>query len=120
MGVEVERETELLDVLDDGGDVRATLRRSDGSTEEVDAGYLAGCDGASSTVREKLSVGFPGGTYQGLFYVADIDAAGPAVDGELHIDIEDADFMLLFPLKEPGACGSSARCTNHRAGRRRT
>jgi 2-polyprenyl-6-methoxyphenol hydroxylase-like FAD-dependent oxidoreductase len=102
MGIEVERETELVDAAHDERGVRATLRRPDGSTEEIDAGYLTGCDGASSTVREKLGVGFPGGTYQGLFYVADIDAAGPAVDGELHIDIEDADFMLVFPLKDPG------------------
>ena len=102
MGIEVERETELVDLAQDGHAVRAALRRPDGSTEEVHAEYLAGCDGASSSVREKLGVGFPGGTYRGLFYVADIEAAGPAADGELHVDIEDADFLLVFPLKEPG------------------
>lgn len=102
MGIEVERETELVDIAQDARGVRASLRRSDGATEEVDAEYLAGCDGASSTIREKLGVGFPGGTYQGLFYVADIEAAGPAVDGELHADIEDADFLLAFPLKGSG------------------
>ncbi len=99
MGVEVERETELTGFAHDARGIRATLRRPDGSTEEVEAEYLAGCDGASSIVREKLGVGFPGGTYQGLFYVADIEASGPAVDGELHVDIEDADFLLAFPLK---------------------
>jgi hypothetical protein len=53
-------------------------------------------------VREQLGIGFPGGTYSGLFYVADADAAGPAVDRELHADLEDADFVLLFPMKEQG------------------
>src|SRR5580693_867757 len=70
LGVKVERETELIrfEPYDDG--VRATLRRlNDGSEEICEAAYLAGCDGASSTVREALAVGFPGGTYTGLFYV---------------------------------------------------
>ena len=40
------------------------------------ATILAGCDGASSTVREQLAIGFPGGTYEGLFYVADVEGAG--------------------------------------------
>jgi 2-polyprenyl-6-methoxyphenol hydroxylase-like FAD-dependent oxidoreductase len=101
-GVEVERRTELAGFADGERGVRASLRRADGSIEEVDVEYLAGCDGASSTVRERLGVGFPGGTYQGLFYVADIEAAGPAVDRELHVDIESADFLLAFPLKEAG------------------
>src|SRR3954469_24801222 len=52
LGVNVERQTELLrfEQSDDG--VRATLRRPDGSEEVCHAAYLAGCDGASSTVRE--------------------------------------------------------------------
>ena len=40
--------------------------------------------------REALGVGFPGGTYTGLFYVADVQAQGLAVDNELHVDLEDA------------------------------
>ena len=34
-------------------------RRPDGSEELCEAAYLAGCDGASSTVREQLAIGFP-------------------------------------------------------------
>ena len=101
-GVEVERRTELVGFDQDDEGVRATLRRPDGSEETCEASYLAGCDGASSTVREGLAVGFPGGTYAGLFYVADVEASGPAIDEELHIDLEDADFVLLFPMKEKG------------------
>ena len=53
------------------------LKRPDGSEEICEAAYLAGCDGARSTVREALGIGFPGGTYEGLFYVADVEASGP-------------------------------------------
>jgi 2-polyprenyl-6-methoxyphenol hydroxylase-like FAD-dependent oxidoreductase len=102
MNVEVERRTSLLRVEQDGESVRAVLRRPDGSDQTAQAEYLAGCDGASSTVREQLQVGFPGGTYSGLFYVADVDASGPATDRGLHVDIEEADFVIVFPLKEQG------------------
>ena len=78
------------------------LKRPDGSEEVCEAAYLAGCDGARSTVREALGTGFPGGTYSGLFYVADVDAAGPAADGEIHVDLEEADFLAVFPLKGTG------------------
>ncbi|HJR77757.1 MAG TPA: FAD-dependent monooxygenase [Nitrospiraceae bacterium] len=100
--VTVERRTELIHFAQDGDSVRAVLKKSDGSEESCEAAYLAGCDGASSTVREQLAIGFPGGAYTGLFYVADVEAAGPATDGELHVDLEEADFVLVFPLKKEG------------------
>ncbi|MEK1855459.1 MAG: FAD-dependent monooxygenase, partial [Phyllobacterium sp.] len=49
-----------------------------------------------------LGTGFPGGTYQQVFYVADVDAVGPALDGELHVDLDEADFLAVFPLKGKG------------------
>jgi 2-polyprenyl-6-methoxyphenol hydroxylase-like FAD-dependent oxidoreductase len=85
------------------GCIRAALKLADGSEELCEAAYLAACDGASSTAREQLRIGFPGGTYSGLFYVADVEVHGPPPNGELHADIEEADFALVFPLKERGS-----------------
>ncbi len=102
LGVQVERQTELLHFSQDDSGVTATLRLPDGSEEVCEAAYLAGCDGATSRVREQLGVGFPGGTYTGLFYVADVEGTGEPVDNDLHVDIEEADFLLLFPLKGKG------------------
>jgi len=99
LGVKVERQTELHRFEQDDAAVRSTLKRPDGSEETCRTAYLAGCDGASSTVRESLSIGFPGGTYTGLFYVADVEAAGPETDDQLNLDLEDADFLMVFPLK---------------------
>jgi 2-polyprenyl-6-methoxyphenol hydroxylase-like FAD-dependent oxidoreductase len=98
----VERRTELIRFEQHPEGVRAVLKRPDGSEETCEVAYLAGCDGAHSTVREALGTGFPGGTYSGLFYVADVDADGPAADGEIHVDFEEADFLAVFPLKGPG------------------
>ena len=102
VGIEVERRTELMGFEDDGQEVRATLRKADGSDEIFSAAYLAGCDGARSKTREVLNVGFPGGTYEHLFYVADVQASGPPMDGELHVDLDEADFLAVFPLKGVG------------------
>jgi 2-polyprenyl-6-methoxyphenol hydroxylase-like FAD-dependent oxidoreductase len=101
LGITIERQVELADFEDRGGEIRATLRQA-GSEEVGSYTYLAGCDGARSRVREVLGAGFPGGTYDHLFYVADVDAGGPPMNGELHIDIDDADFLGVFPLRETG------------------
>ena len=101
-GVRVERGTELLGFEETSGGVRARLKRADGSTETCEAVYIAGCDGAHSTVREGLDIGFPGGTYAHVFYVADVEAGGDPMDGELHVALDAADFLAVFPLKEQG------------------
>ena len=102
LGVKVERPTELLDFAQSAHGVRARLKRHDGSQEQVDAAYLAGCDGAHSVVRQGLGAEFVGGTYTGVFYVADVRASGAAVNQEIHVDLEDADFIAAFPLKGAG------------------
>jgi 2-polyprenyl-6-methoxyphenol hydroxylase-like FAD-dependent oxidoreductase len=98
LGVAVERNTELLGYTDEGERVIALLRGPDGQEESCEAAYIAGCDGARSVVREAMGTGYPGGTYRHLFYVADVEASGPAIDGELHVDLEEADFLAVFPL----------------------
>ncbi|HVR04226.1 MAG TPA: FAD-dependent monooxygenase [Polyangia bacterium] len=99
-GVLVERGTALTRFDVYGDTVRALLTRRDGRTEACEAAYLAGCDGASSSVRHGLGLGFPGGTYSHVFYVADLEADGPGADGELHVALDDAGFLAAFPLRE--------------------
>jgi 2-polyprenyl-6-methoxyphenol hydroxylase-like FAD-dependent oxidoreductase len=102
LGVQVERQTELTHFDPEEEAIRATLQRPDNRQETCTATYLAGCDGAHSTVRTGLGIGLPGGTYQGLFYVADVEAAGPAIDYEIHVDLDDGDFVGIFPMKAEG------------------
>lgn len=102
LGVTVQRQTELLGFDDDGQRVLAHLKGPDGSEQTWEARYIAGCDGARSKVREIIDTGFPGGTYRQVFYVADVDAEGPALNGELNIDLDEADFLAVFPLAGTG------------------
>ena len=114
LGVKVERRTELVHFDQHPQGVRAVLKRPDGSQENCDAAFLAGCDGAHSTVREALAVGFPGGTYQGLFYVADVQASGPATNSELHLDLDEADLLIVFPMKGQGCVRLLEQCVKNR------
>jgi 2-polyprenyl-6-methoxyphenol hydroxylase-like FAD-dependent oxidoreductase len=102
LGVLVERQTELIGFSVAENSVMARLRGPDGHKQDCEASYIAGCDGARSTVRQTIGAGFPGGTYRQLFYVADVDAAGPALNGELHVDLDEADFLAVFPLAGEG------------------
>jgi 2-polyprenyl-6-methoxyphenol hydroxylase-like FAD-dependent oxidoreductase len=102
-GIQVERRTELLDFEDLGSHTQARLRRPDGTEEICETAYLAGCDGARSRVRECLHAGFPGGTYAHMFYVADVEASGPAINGELHAALDSIEFLAVFPMHRKGS-----------------
>jgi 2-polyprenyl-6-methoxyphenol hydroxylase-like FAD-dependent oxidoreductase len=102
VGVEVERQTELVDFQDARGRVSSRVKRPDGTIEEVESIFIAGCDGAHSVVRETLHIGFPGGVYTHLYYVADVQAGGLTMDGELHLALDTSDFMFTIPLKGAG------------------
>jgi 2-polyprenyl-6-methoxyphenol hydroxylase-like FAD-dependent oxidoreductase len=101
-GVVVERRAELVGFEDRGDRVVARLRGPNGGEDTLEAAYIAGCDGARSLVREAIGTGYPGGTYRQVFYVADVEAAGPPMDGELHVDLDEADFLAVFPLSGDG------------------
>ena len=120
LGVQVERRTELLSFVDAGESVSARLRRPDGSEEHCEANYVAGCDGAHSIVRQTIGTGFPGGTYRQIYYVADVEASGPAVNSELHVDLDEADFLAVFPLAEQGRVRLIGSVRGDRAGHAET
>ena len=102
LGISVERRTELIGFTERDGGVVARLRGGDGAEQDCEARFAAGCDGARSITREIIGTGFPGGTYRQVFYVADVDAMGPALNGELHVDLDEADFLAVFPLAGTG------------------
>jgi 2-polyprenyl-6-methoxyphenol hydroxylase-like FAD-dependent oxidoreductase len=101
-GVQVDRPTEVVGFEERDNRVAVRLRRADGTEETCVAAFLAGCDGARSIVRETLQTGFPGGTYNHMFYVADVEGTGPIMNGELSLALDDADFLAVFPMSGDG------------------
>jgi 2-polyprenyl-6-methoxyphenol hydroxylase-like FAD-dependent oxidoreductase len=115
-GITVERQHELLGFTDHGDHVTAHIQGPD-DEEFYAARFIAGCDGARSTVRETLGIGFAGRSYDQVFYVADVMGNGQAFDGELHIDLDEADFLALFPLPTPGRARLLGTLSDERANR---
>jgi 2-polyprenyl-6-methoxyphenol hydroxylase-like FAD-dependent oxidoreductase len=70
---EVRWNAHVSDLRQDGDGVTALL---DGGGE-VRGAYAVGCDGARSTLREVLGVGFPGRSHPDRFLIADVRAAMP-------------------------------------------
>jgi 2-polyprenyl-6-methoxyphenol hydroxylase-like FAD-dependent oxidoreductase len=100
-GHTVEWNTELTGLTQETSGVRAVLCKH--QAEETWSGsYLCGCDGAHSAVRHGLGIGFPGGTYDQLFYVADAQAKGTWSDRDFTGYIAEKTFSLAFPVREAG------------------
>lgn len=98
-GVSVRWNTELIALEQHRDYVSATLKLPDGSTERVDAAFVAGCDGARSAVRELSGISFGGAPYEHTFFVADTEAVGPMRAGELNVYLWQDGFHLFFPMR---------------------
>ena len=88
---------ELSEFGDGPSHLRCVLEQ-DGRKETVDFRYLCGCDGASSTVRRDLRLNFEGGTYDHLFYVADVTIDGEA-STDFFINLNDRELGIVLPIR---------------------
>ncbi len=99
-GVPVERGVELIGLDLDGGGAGCRLRHADGREEAVQASYVAGCDGAHSTVREQAGIGFAGRAYPQTFLLADLEVDG-LEPGPAHSYLTGNGILFFFPLGTP-------------------
>jgi 2-polyprenyl-6-methoxyphenol hydroxylase-like FAD-dependent oxidoreductase len=99
-GATVQREVELVRLVQANRSVTCLLRRSHGSEEVISARYVVGCDGAHSTVREQAGIAFEGSAYPQTFVLADVEADGIEL-GSVHAFIAERGILFFFPLGEP-------------------
>ncbi len=100
-GCKVEWGAKLTGFSESDDCVRATIEHSTGRVEKTESAYICGCDGARSCVRETLRLGFPGGTYEQLFYVADVKIAS-GFSRDLSINLGEHILTLMFPVRSSG------------------
>lgn len=100
-GIEVEWGTELTEFQQADDCIRASLA-NDSVKETCQAAYLCGCDGAHSRVRQTLQFGFAGGTYDQIFYVADVQATGAPANRDLNFCLGTNVLCLVFPIRTTG------------------
>ena len=95
----IQWKTELVGLSQETDQVRATLKQPDGKNREITAAWVAGCDGARSSVREMNGIDFVGAPYEHVFFVADTEMTGPMVPEELNVYLWRGGFHLFFPLR---------------------
>jgi 2-polyprenyl-6-methoxyphenol hydroxylase-like FAD-dependent oxidoreductase len=97
-GVTVERRTELLDFVEHGDRVVATVRRPDGSHETIVTPWLIGCDGAHSRVRHINRQHFPGSEDPHQYFVTDVLFETSLPRDEFSVFIGEAGHLFIIPL----------------------
>ncbi|WP_051329559.1 FAD-dependent monooxygenase [Geminicoccus roseus] len=104
-GIAVERGVELAGLDQDGQGVDVRLRHADGRSEEVRFAHVVGCDGARSTVRKALGIGFDGDAFPVEFMLGDVAVEwtaprGTAVRAVQMTGGEMSDFLVAVPLPD--------------------
>ncbi len=89
---------ELRHLESDADGVSVFAQDADGAERTYRADYVVGADGASSAVRHALGLEFPGGTYNQLFFVADLRIEGDIPETEGSIFFSKSHFALIFPM----------------------
>ena len=98
-GVDMEWNTELVGITPLADRVITQLKHADGTVRETTTGWVAGCDGARSAVRELNRIAFQGAPYEDVFFVADTVITGPMVPDELNVYLWRRGFHLFFPMR---------------------
>ncbi len=107
LGVEIERQVELISFENAGDDNRiwVTMRHPEGREERASFRWMAGCDGAHSTVRAGMGVAFEGTTSSLNFQLGDLRLAGQDVPGdELQVHLHPGGDVLALGRLRDGIC----------------
>lgn len=98
-GVGIERGAEAIAVMDGVDNARAMLRTSAG-IEEAAAGFIAGCDGPDSVVRQAIGAAWDGGPYREEIVLADLELTGDIAPDSLNAWVGRHGLLLVFTLGE--------------------
>ncbi|WP_175863686.1 FAD-dependent monooxygenase [Burkholderia cepacia] len=98
LGVTVERGATLTACDAGGASLDVSIRRADGRDESFAPSYLIAADGAHSTVRHLLGLGFTGQAFEQTFLLADFAAIPDWPDEEIHLFATPEGMAGLFPM----------------------
>ncbi len=101
LGIEVERGSELLSFEEESGGVVSQVLGGDGGVETIRSRWLAGCDGAHSTVRHGAGIDFLGEAMEETFVLADVEIDPAPDEIAVHLDWSGKGVLVLFPVR-PG------------------
>lgn len=100
LGGQVLRQHSFVSLSQSESQVSATLTDPTGAEVNVEASWLIGCDGATSTVRKCLDLPFEGDTYDELFLLADMRIHWELTGDELHLFLAEEGFFMVLPMPD--------------------
>ena len=100
LGVSIEWQTSLENFTQDDIGIEAIIG-SPAGTSTYRSPYIFGCDGSHSQVRESAGIGFPGGTYAQLFWLADVQATGKPIN-EMFGHIDQEAMVMMMTVRTSG------------------
>jgi 2-polyprenyl-6-methoxyphenol hydroxylase-like FAD-dependent oxidoreductase len=98
LGVEVERGVALTRCATSDAAPEVLLRHGDGRDEMLRPSCVIAADGAHSTLRHLLGVGFAGRAFEQTFLLADLAADVDWPDDEIHLFTTGEGIAGLFPM----------------------
>lgn len=102
LGGTVEWQMRLTDLVQDERGVTAVVADATGAPWKIRAAWLVGCDGAHSSVRERLGLSFEGAAYPEKFLLADTRLDWDLSPDEAHVLLTPDGLVPAIPLPEPG------------------
>ncbi len=99
-GVRIERGVQLEQVEVNQDRATATLHNGDGRSETATVSHLLGADGAHSTVRETLGIGFVGSAYEEAWQLFDVALDVPLPRNEAHAFLLEDGAMFMVRLED--------------------
>ncbi len=98
LGVEVERNTKLLDLKQHNTEVEAQILRDDKQEEPFSVPYLIACDGAHSKVRNLIGAEFEGHVYEQAFVLGDVKIKWSYSEDRLRAFFHKKGPLFFFPM----------------------
>jgi len=92
-------ETNFLSLQQMGNTVKVQLINA-GETIDLSCDYVAGADGAHSTVRKQAGISFTGDTYTHEFYLADVELENELEEDHVQLFLADNGFSAFFPMPD--------------------
>jgi 2-polyprenyl-6-methoxyphenol hydroxylase-like FAD-dependent oxidoreductase len=89
--------TTLTQLTQSASGCRAVLEH-DGGQHELDAAYVVGADGGTSTVRKLLGIEMQGGTYDSSFFLVDVIANTELDAHRSHLNFHGRSTVAVLPL----------------------
>jgi 2-polyprenyl-6-methoxyphenol hydroxylase-like FAD-dependent oxidoreductase len=100
LGATVDRGVELVALSQDSQGAHVTLRRADGSTEEVSASYVIGADGGHSNVRKMVGTKLAGSFVGERFLLGDVDCEHSLDLDSMHTFFSPDGPVVVLPMRD--------------------